>query len=226
MNAATGRGICKGDHPLQARVVTGLALVDRLKIHLWTFGTRSVQYILSIWRYREPTFLIQHLQRRFDADFPILTRHGKVAGRYRQRVSFPKHCVQSKHLVRCGVCLVDEKALNTNVALRIQERTSRGLAVAPGAPHFLIVALQRSWNVVMDDAPDIWFINAHAEGHCRYHDLHPIVLEIPLGLGSLFGAEPSVIEAHTVASTGEQIEDPTGFLACTRIYDGGVLLSR
>jgi len=77
----------------------------------------------------------------------------------------------------------------------------------------------------MDDAPDIWFINAHAKATvatmiCIRSSWNPV------GLGSLFGAEPSVIEAHAVASTGEQIEDPTGFLACTRIYDGGVLLSR
>jgi hypothetical protein len=34
MNAATGRVIRKGDHPLQACIVTGLALVDWLEIHL------------------------------------------------------------------------------------------------------------------------------------------------------------------------------------------------
>ena len=77
----------------------------------------------------------------------------------------------------------------------------------------------------MDDAPDVWFINAHAEGNGRHHNLHPIVLEIPLCSGTLFRPEPSVIEAHAVAPTREQIEGPTGFLAGTRVDDSGVRLS-
>ena len=77
----------------------------------------------------------------------------------------------------------------------------------------------------MDDAPDIWFINAHAEGDGRHHDLHPIVLEVTLRLGSLFGPEPAVIEAHTAALPGEQIEGLLRFLACAGVDDGGVFFS-
>src|SRR5580765_1473566 len=53
-----------------------------------------------------------------------------------------------------------------------QQHAGSGPSVATGATNFLIIGLQTSRNVEMDDQPDIRLIDAHAEGIRRSQNPH------------------------------------------------------
>jgi len=53
-----------------------------------------------------------------------------------------------------------------------QQPAGSGSSVATGSPDLLIIGLQTSRNVEMDDQPDIRLIDAHAEGICRSQNPH------------------------------------------------------
>ena len=68
--------------------------------------------------------------------------------------------------------LVDESHLLYGVAGVEEEQAFAGQAVAPGAAGFLIVALDGLRQVVVDDEPDVRFVDAHAEGDGGAHHPH------------------------------------------------------
>src|SRR4029077_16278737 len=58
------------------------------------------------------------------------------------------------------------------VPLMEQQHAGSGSPVTTGPPDLLIIGLQTSRNVEMDDQPDIRFFNPHAEGICRSQNPH------------------------------------------------------
>ena len=58
----------------------------------------------------------------------------------------------------------------------------------------------------MDDEPDVWLIDAHAEGIGRHHDLHPVIEEIvlipPPGIRIQFGVVGCRTDAPALQQAG------------------------
>src|SRR5207249_2607027 len=67
-----------------------------------------------------------------------------------------------------------------------EEDTARAVAVTPGAPGLLQVALERGRRLVVDDVADVRLVDAETEGAGRHHD-DPLALlhEARLVLGAL-----------------------------------------
>src|SRR5213079_558024 len=81
---------------------------------------------------------------------------------------------------------LEEMLLDLEVALVEEEDTARAVAVTPGAPGLLQVALERGRRLVVDDVADVRLVDAETEGAGRHHD-DPLALlhEARLVLGAL-----------------------------------------
>src|SRR5439155_3944723 len=64
----------------------------------------------------------------------------------------------------------EEMLLDLEVALVEEENAARTMAVAPGAPGLLQVALERGRRLIVDDVADVGLVDAEAEGAGRHHD--------------------------------------------------------
>ena len=85
------------------------------------------------------------------------------------------HLGVSHHLCQAGIGvfferravresrLLDEKRLQVAVRGAVQERAIRRLSVAPRSTGLLVVGLQASGRVVVDDATDVGDIDTHAK---------------------------------------------------------------
>ncbi len=65
--------------------------------------------------------------------------------------------------------------------------------VAPGAPGFLVVALDVLRQIVVNDEADVRLVDAHAEGDRRADDVHFVAQKELLVLRAHLGVEPGVI---------------------------------
>ena len=97
----------------------------------------------------------------------------------------------------------DEIAQHCQVVPAGQQQAMRGHAVAAGPAGFLEIVLQRLRQVEMDDAADVAFVDAHAEGDGRGHDLRGAVHEGVLGFGPLVRRQAGMIGPGTEALVEE-----------------------
>ncbi len=76
--------------------------------------------------------------------------------------------------------MVNQKRVEPNVARLIQQAACRLLAVASGAPCFLIIAFQILGHVVMNDKGHVGFVDSHAKRIGRNDDRRTVADEILL----------------------------------------------
>src|SRR6185503_12417024 len=88
---------------------------------------------------------------------------------------------------------LDERQLRAAILRPVEERCPRRLAVTPGASRLLIVGVERSGHVVVDDEADVLLVDAHAEGVGRHHRLHAAAHEALVILAALAPPEAAVI---------------------------------
>ena len=70
---------------------------------------------------------------------------------------------------RLGVVPVQEEVVRPAVAVRVEQHRARLLAVAPGAPDLLVVALDARRQAGVDDRAHVGLVDAHAEGDGGHH---------------------------------------------------------
>ena len=74
--------------------------------------------------------------------------------------------------------IFDKELVCDHILSRIQQNTFRRKAVPACSSGLLIIAFHVFRHIIMDDVPHIRFIDSHAEGVCRYHDLLPVVNKV------------------------------------------------
>ena len=77
--------------------------------------------------------------------------------------------------------LADEIFLFGAVPIGIEQHTIAGQPVAARAARLLVVALHGLGQVVMNHQAHVWFVDTHAEGDGRHHDLDLVSDELLLG---------------------------------------------
>ena len=107
-----------------------------------------------------------------------------------------------------------EAELRLDVLLVVEEHAPGGVAVAPGAPRLLQVALERAGDVGVQDDADVRFVDAHAEGVRRNDDAQRIADELLLDLALRAGLHPGVEERARPAGVrdvfGQDLGVPAG----------------
>ena len=96
------------------------------------------------------------------------------------------------------LCFLINKVLDfADIPVAEKEKTMGRQTVPPGAPDFLVVVVDASGQVIMDDKTDVGLVDSHAEGDCRHDDLDVIPDKEFLILRSL-----PIREARMVGSDG------------------------
>ena len=76
----------------------------------------------------------------------------------------------------CKTAVLDE------VSYRIEQERVALQPVPPGTSDLLVIVLDASRHIVMDNPTDIAFINSHTEGYSRADNLYAVIDEIVLRL--------------------------------------------
>ena len=79
------------------------------------------------------------------------------------------------------------------VVFRVEYNTFAFFSVASRTPCFLVIAFQTLWNIVVDNEPDIGFVDAHAEGNGCNNDVDVFHQEIVLRLRTRFRVETGMV---------------------------------
>src|SRR5437879_8509607 len=102
--------------------------------------------------------------------------------------------LSASNLLLFGISfLIDELVLLDSIARIEQEHAFAGQTVAARAAGFLIITFDVLGQIVMDDKPDIGFVDAHAESDCGTDDSHFISQEKFLVTVALFRRQTGMI---------------------------------
>ena len=99
------------------------------------------------------------------------------------------------------------------------------LTVAPGAAGFLVIGLQRAWQVEVHDPAHIGLVDAHAEGHGGHHDRGGIADEFALVVVALRGVESGVVRQGFDAIGQQARGDVVDALARQAVDDAAAALA-
>src|SRR2546429_8010102 len=112
--------------------------------------------------------------------------------------------------------------LDLEVALVEEEDTARAVAVTPGAPGLLQVALERGRRLVVDDVADVRLVDAETEGAGRHHD-DPLALlhEARLVLGALLVGHLAMVAGTWDLDQAEPEPDVLDHLGGGAVDDAG-----
>ena len=88
---------------------------------------------------------------------------------------------------------VQEGPVDPSIVSRVKSHAERGSAVPPSSPGLLIVVLDGSGKLVVDNQSNIRPVDPHSEGVRRHDDRAPIREEILLDPGPLLGRETGVV---------------------------------
>ena len=106
------------------------------------------------------------------------------------------------------------------VALREEQHAVAGLPVASRASRFLVIALDRLGQRVVDHQPDVRLVDAHAEGDGRRHDRHVAVDESLLRAAAGLRVEAGVVGQRGVAAGGQSFGEAFGLAPREAVDDG------
>ena len=123
--------------------------------------------------------------------------------------------------VRGGGVAVDEVFEDAEIVGAGEKFAGGGLAIASGAADFLGVVLERLGEVVVNDAADVGFVDAHAEGDGGGDDGRHTGHECFLARLPGFGAKAGVVGAGGEAFTFEERGEGLGCFLSGAVDDGG-----
>ena len=92
--------------------------------------------------------------------------------------------------------IIDKQLVCNHILAAVQQDTLRRFPVSACPARFLVIALHILRHVVMDDKPDIGFINSHSERVGRNNDSRPVVNEVLLIFLPLRIAQSRVIPGN------------------------------
>src|ERR1700733_4217306 len=93
------------------------------------------------------------------------------------------------------------------------------MPIPPCTADFLVVTFQAAWKGGVNHSADVGFIDAHAEGRGRYHDIRLAVHELFLHPPSPLRVEPGMIARHLKITRPGACES-LGLFARGRVDDG------
>src|SRR5450432_3241645 len=118
-----------------------------------------------------------------------------------------------------GRTVAGESSVAHHVGPGIEEHAGARETVAAGAAYLLVVALDRSGHVPVNDVADVRLVDSHAEGHGGDHDVHLIPAKGILGSASLLGRQAGVIGGGANALVAQKLRGALGGLARQTVDD-------
>ena len=107
------------------------------------------------------------------------------------------------------------------IVIAVEEQDGTGwLSVTSRTSCLLEVSLQRIGTVVVNDQPDVGFVDAHSEGVGGYHDAHGIVLPVALAAVLVGMVQSGVIEGGRESGFRQVLGNLTGMAATADIDNG------
>ena len=89
--------------------------------------------------------------------------------------------------------LLDKESARADIAVVPQQQTLRRLAVATSTTRFLVIRLQRTRHIVMDNVAHIRFVDAHAKRIGGHHDGSVIQHKRLLRIGALLNRKTRMV---------------------------------
>ena len=89
--------------------------------------------------------------------------------------------------------LLDKKSTRADIAVVPQQQAFRRLAVTTSTTRFLVIRLQRTRHIVMDNVAHIRFVNAHAKRIGSHHNGCIIQHKRPLRIGALLNRKTCMV---------------------------------
>ena len=110
-----------------------------------------------------------------------------VEGHLPQPVPVPlRHQIPGERIhLLVVLVMVDKELVRHHVLPAVQQNTLRRFPVSSGPAGFLIVAFHIFRHIIMNDVPDIGFINSHSKGIGSHHNGIPVINKIVLILSPL-----------------------------------------
>src|SRR5579862_1513046 len=105
------------------------------------------------------------------------------------------------------------------VSIREEQHALRGLAIASGAPRFLIIAFERAGKIIVDDGAHVGFGDAHTKRDCRHQHWNIVADKAILVLGAIFRRHPRMVRQRVNAVAAEPFAEIVYALAALAIDD-------
>ena len=114
-----------------------------------------------------------------------------------------------------------EASAKSDVGARAEQKPPGFCAVAPRAPHLLVVGLDRRRRLHVEHGADVGPVDAHAESVRRRDDVERPIGEARRDVRPLPGVHPGVIRGGVPSFLAQRVGPMLGLLPRGRVDDGG-----